>query len=264
MNTEYKNMNRIKNLFQSSGDKLAVYFTAGHPKLEDTIPIIKALADGGCDLIEVGMPYSDPLADGETIQQSSMQALQNGMRLSVLFEQLKDLRKHTKVPVVLMGYLNNVMQYGAEKFCQQAQAAGVDGLILPDLPLIEYEKHYKSLFEKYSLAFTFLITPNTPDERIRQIDVATTGFVYVVSSASITGGKLSASDERKEYMQRVKEMQLQSPTMVGFGISDAESYRLVNSYGHGAIIGSAFIRMLAESKDIKRDTIAFVKGIKGK
>jgi tryptophan synthase alpha chain len=262
MNTERKNTNRIKTLFQTPGDKLAIYFTAGYPNLENTMPIIKALSKGGCDLIEVGMPYSDPLADGETIQQSSMKALQNGMRLSVLFEQLKELRKQTEVPVVLMGYLNNVMQYGAEKFCQQAQEAGVDGLILPDLPIIEYEQHYKALFEKYGLSITFLITPQTPYERMQQIDEATTGFVYVVSSASITGGQLSASDERKQYLKKVQDMQLQSPTMVGFGISDANGYQLVNNFGHGAIIGSAFIRMLAESKDVEKDTVEFVKRIK--
>lgn len=256
-------MNRIKNLFKKPEPKLAVYFTAGYPHLEDSMPIIKGLSDGGCDLIEIGMPYSDPLADGETIQQSSMKALQNGMRLSKLFEQLKDLRKETDIPVVLMGYLNNVMQYGAEKFCQQAQEAGVDGLILPDLPMIEYQKQYKALFEQYGLSITFLITPQTPDERIREIDEASTGFVYVVSSASITGGSLSASEERIQYLERVQNMKLNSPTMVGFGISDAKSYQLVNRYCNGAIIGSAFIRMLAESKEVYKDTVEFVKGIKG-
>jgi tryptophan synthase alpha chain len=239
-------MNRLAKLFREKPRNLLnVYFTAGYPGLKSTVPIIRALDAAGADLIEIGMPYSDPMADGETIQQSSMRALENGMTLKLLFEQIDEARRHTEIPLILMGYFNQVMQYGAERFVTAAAGAGVDGLILPDLPAYEYERDFRRLAEEAGLQVSFLITPQTTDERIREIAATSTGFLYVVSSSSITGGSGGISDQQEAYFRRIAHLKLPNPKLIGFGISDAESFRRACRHFNGAIIGSAFIRALS-------------------
>ena len=256
-------MNRLSQLFRDKPqDLLNVYFTAGYPKLDDTPVIIRTLSEAGVDLIEVGMPYSDPMADGETIQQSSMQALKNGLTLDVLFGQLREARRHTQVPMVLMGYFNQVMQYGTERFVEAAASAGVDGLILPDLPVYEYERELKPLAEQYGLQVTFLITPHTSAARIAEIGQLSSGFIYVVSSSSITGKSSEITPAQKKYFARIAALDLPQPRLIGFGISDAESFRTACRYANGAIIGSAFIRALAAGHDdVAAATRSFVDGI---
>jgi tryptophan synthase alpha chain len=255
-------MNRLSKLFKAKDkDLLNVYFTAGYPELNSTETIIRSLADAGADLIEVGVPYSDPMADGETIQKSSMKALQNGMTLDTLFAQLSSARTYTEVPLVLMGYFNQVMQYGPDLFCKAAQEAGVDGLILPDLPVFEYEQEFRAIAEKYDLQVTFLITPQTTDDRIKKIGALSTGFIYVVSSSSITGSSSGISAEQKAYFARIAALDLPQPRLIGFGISDAESFRTACEYANGAIIGSAFIRALAGKQDVAEATASFVNGV---
>ncbi|MEL7159958.1 MAG: tryptophan synthase subunit alpha [Bacteroidota bacterium] len=255
-------MNRLTQLFrEQKKDLLNVYFTAGYPRLNDTLTIIRSLATAGANLIEVGMPYSDPMADGETIQNSSMQALQNGMTLETLFAQLTEARRHTQVPLVLMGYYNQVMQYGPERFAAAAAKAGVDGLILPDLPVFEYEQDFRAIAEKHDLQVTFLITPQTGDDRIAEIGKLSTGFIYVVSSSSITGKSGEITQEQKDYFARIAALDLPQPKLIGFGISDAKSFRTACAYANGAIIGSAFIRALAGREDVAAATTEFVEGI---
>lgn len=256
-------MNRIIKLFQQKDkDILNIYFTAGYPNKEDTTKVILALDEAGVDLIEIGMPYSDPLADGPTIQESGTKAIQNGMTIDHLFEQIAEVRKHTQIPLVMMGYFNQVMQYGEERFFQKAKAVGVDGLILPDLPVFEYESLYREMIEKEGLSVSFLITPQTSDARIRQIDELTKGFIYMVSNSSITGAKSGISEEQLAYFQRINEMQLKNPRLIGFGISDHVTYRTACDYSNGAIIGSAFIRTLAKSSDVRQATLDFVRMVK--
>ena len=255
-------MNRLDALFsRKSANLLNVYFTAGFPNLDDTVPIIRNLAGAGADLIEVGMPYSDPMADGETIQQSSMRALRNGLTLDLLFAQLREARQHTGVPLILMGYFNQVMQYGPERFVRAAREAGVDGLILPDLPFAEYDEQFRELAEAADLRVTFLITPNTDTDRLREIGSLSSGFLYVVSSSSITGKSGAITDEQIAYFKRIADAGLAQPRLIGFGISDAESFRTACRYANGAIIGSAFIRALAEGDDVATTTREFVASI---
>ncbi|WP_299760525.1 tryptophan synthase subunit alpha [uncultured Pontibacter sp.] len=255
--------NRIKHLFeQKQKGLLSVYFTAGFPSLNDTETIILELEKNGVDLIEVGMPFSDPLADGPTIQASSTVALRNGMTISTLFDQLKDIRKKTQIPLVLMGYLNPVMQYGVERFCQRAAEVGIDGIILPDLPLREYVEEYKELFEKHNLSKVFLITPQTPEERIREIDSHTNGFIYMVSSASTTGKTLGLAEQSQAYFQRVAGMQLQNPGVIGFGIHDKETFASACNHASGAIIGSAFVKALQEEGSLQQNIATFIQSIK--
>ncbi|MEQ9307120.1 MAG: tryptophan synthase subunit alpha, partial [Marinoscillum sp.] len=221
----------------------------------------KSLDSGGADLIEIGLPFSDPVADGPTIQESSTQALKNGMTLKKLFEQLKDLRQHVSVPVLLMGYINPVLQFGFEAFCAQCQAIGIDGLILPDLPMYEYEEHYKDVLEKYGLYNVFLITPQTSDERIRKIDGLSKGFIYMVSSASTTGAKTGISPEQIDYFNRIKSLNLNNKRLIGFGISDNQSFNKACEFSDGAIIGSAFIKLLGE--DSSDESIkSYIKQVK--
>jgi len=256
--------NRITQIFgQKKRDILSVYFTAGFPDLKDTILITKALADAGADIVEIGMPYSDPVADGPTIQHSNDVALGNGMTIKLLFEQLADMRSSVQVPILLMGYLNPVVQFGVENFCRKCREIGIDGLILPDLPMYEYLETYKATFEKYGLLNIFLITPQTSDERIRQIDGVSEGFIYMVSSASVTGSKSGIGDEQEAYFQRIKNMNLQNPTLIGFGISDRETFGKACQYASGAIIGSAFIKQLGQSADLDADIAGFVGNVKG-
>lgn len=256
-------MNRLTKLFSAKPRNiLNVYFTAGYPALNSTVPVIRNLAEAGADLIEVGMPYSDPMADGETIQQSSMTALQNGMTLKLLFEQLTEARRHTEVPMVLMGYYNQVMQYGPERFVRAAAAAGVDGLILPDLPAFEFQRDFRALAEAADLQVSFLITPQTPDARIREIAGSSSGFLYVVSSSSITGGSSEISDRQRAYFDRIAALDLPNPKLIGFGISDAATFRTACEYFNGAIIGSAFIRALkGQSGKEAEATHGFVRSI---
>ncbi len=242
--------NRLAKLFATKRrDILNIYFTAGYPELESTVTIIRTLAAAGVDLIEIGMPYSDPMADGETIQQSSTQALQNGMTLRTLFDQIAEAREETQVPLVLMGYFNQVMQYGMERFVTAAAAAGVDGLILPDLPAYEYQRDFRKLAEAAGLQVSFLITPQTSDDRIREIAATSSGFLYIVSSSSITGGSSEISDRQRAYFDRIAALQLDNPKLIGFGISDAKTFRTACEYFEGAIIGSAFIRALAGQEE---------------
>lgn len=258
-------MNRITQLFANTNKpegKLNVYFTAGFPQLNDTRIILQALQDSGADLVEIGMPYSDPVADGETIQNSNQIALENGMTVRVLFSQLAEMRKTVSVPVLLMGYINPVLQYGLEEFCKKCAEVGVDGLILPDMPMDVYLDEYKSTFEKYGLLNIFLVTPQTSEKRIYQIDQASEGFIYTVSSASVTGSKSGVSEDMEAYFDRINSMNLRNPRLIGFGIQDHATFEKACRYAHGAIIGSAFIRVLQESDDLRKDIQSFVRQVK--
>ena len=254
-------MSRIEQLFKRKKEKIVnVYCTAGYPRLDSTIEVMKALEQNGADLIELGMPYSDPLADGPVIQASSARALQNGMTISKLFEQLQDFRKEVNVPVVLMGYLNPLLQYGFEKFCLKAAASGIDGLIVPDIPMHEYENEYKNIVEKCGLDFIFLVTPETSDERIKKLDGLSRGFLYAVSSSSITGSDKDFSGV-ESYLQKLKTMNLKNPVLVGFGIKDKVTFSAACKYANGAIIGTAYIKALEGDNGIKEKTKIFLEGI---
>ena len=251
--------NRIISLFQRKDKNiLSVYFTAGYPNLNDTQAIISQLELNGADLIEIGMPFSDPVADGQVIQQSSEIALKNGMTINLLFQQLKEIRKNVSIPLILMGYLNPVMQYGIENFCKQCKETGIDGTIIPDLPLEIYEAEYKEFFEENSISNIFLITPQTPEERIRKIDTCSNGFIYMVSSSSTTGAKESVDKEQITYFERVQKMELHSKRLIGFGISDKASFKRASNYAHGAIIGSAFITALSGESSIESKISTFM------
>lgn len=240
-------MNRINNTLQNENTLLSIYFTAGYPNLNDTVTIIEQLEQAGVDMIEIGLPFSDPLADGPTIQASSTKALQNGMTTTILFEQLKDIRKTVSIPLIIMGYFNPMLQYGVEAFCKKCAEIGIDGLIIPDLPVAEYNAHYKTIFDKYKLTNVFLITPQTSDERIRFIDDISNGFIYMVSSASVTGSQSGFGEEQTAYFKRISEMQLKNPQIIGFGINNATTFNQATTYTKGAIIGSAFIKHLTEN-----------------
>ena len=252
--------NRITRLFKTKDKKiLSVYFTAGYPELTDTRRIIIELEKNGVDLIEIGIPFSDPVADGPVIQQSSETALKNGMTLDLLFDQLKDIRKEVTIPLILMGYLNPVMQYGIGEFCAKCRETGIDGTILPDLPLEIYETEYKQIFEENSLSNILLITPQTGDERIMKIAAATSGFIYMVSSSSTTGVKEAVNNEQLSYFERIRSMDLQVNCLIGFGISDRLSFEKASRYAHGAIIGSAFVRALAAEGTLETKIKDFVR-----
>jgi tryptophan synthase alpha chain len=254
--------NRINKLFQEKKERiLSVYFTAGYPNLDDTVPIIQELVKNGVDLIEIGMPFSDPVADGPVIQHSSLISLQNGMSIRKLFDQLKDVRDTIEIPLILMGYINPVLQYGVEAFCQKCNEIGIDGLIIPDLPMDVYEEEFKSTFEANNLHNIFLITPQTSDERLKVIDRASSGFIYMVSSNATTGAKTSVSEFQKQYFERVNSMALKNPRMIGFGISNAETFENACQYASGAIIGSAFVNALGEDLSITEKISGFIKSI---
>jgi tryptophan synthase alpha chain len=255
-------MNRIDYLFQTKKERiLSIYVTAGFPNLEDTLPVMEAIQASGADIIEIGLPYSDPIADGPTIQESNTIALENGMSIRKLFSQLLGFRAQIHLPVVLMGYLNPIIQYGVEEFCKKCKEVGVDGLILPDLPLQQYVEEYQEIFEKYGLFNTFLISPQTSEKRIREIDQYSSGFIYMVSSHAITGGKSAISPEQLAYFERVEAMNLSHPRLIGFGISDAASFQMASRYSQGAIIGSAFIKQIKDSTDLNQDINAYIQGI---
>ncbi|MEP0274400.1 tryptophan synthase subunit alpha [Ekhidna sp.] len=255
-------MNRIDQAFSKKKGVLNIYFTAGYPALEDTLRIAKDLEDAGADMLEIGMPFSDPVADGPTIQESSQQALENGMTIERLFEQLKDLRKEVSIPVLLMGYVNPIIQFGVKQFCNKCEEVGVDGVIIPDLPMQEYLDSYQTHFKQKGIHNIFLISPNTSEDRIKEIDRNSGGFIYVVSSSSITGAKKGVQDGQVEYYKRIQSMDLDNPQLIGFGISDKQTFETACNYSDGAIIGSAFIKKLMQGSD--KDSIKeFVKSIKG-
>ena len=253
-------MNRINQTLNQDKKLLSIYFTAGFPQLGDTVPILEQLQEADVDMIELGLPFSDPLADGPTIQESSTQALRNGMTTDKLFTQLEGIRDRIHVPMIVMGYFNPMMQYGVERFCKRCQEVGIDGLIIPDLPADVYHEQYQSLFQQYGLLNMFLITPQTPEERIRYIDQVSEGFIYMVSSAATTGAQGSFGDTQQHYFQRIADMKLQSKLLVGFGISNAETYQSAVAHSQGAIIGSAFIKHLEANGN--QSVQAFVKTIR--
>lgn len=256
-------MSRIKQLFEKKNTRvLNVYCTAGYPQLNSTLEVMQALQAHGADLIELGMPYSDPLADGPVIQHSSSIALGNGMTIQTLFNQLKDFRTTISVPVVLMGYMNPVLQYGFEKFCRDAAAVGVDGLILPDLPEFEFETEYGAIIQQYGLDFIFLVTPETSEERIKKLDRLSSGFLYAVSSSSTTGSDKNMVDVNG-YLQKLKAMQLKNPVLVGFGIKDKQTFDAACANANGAIIGSAYIKALDGSGNVSKTTEMFLTGVLG-
>ena len=257
-------MTRLKKLFDAKSSKvLNVYCTAGYPTLDSTLPIIAALEKNGADLVEIGMPYSDPLADGPVIQESGAKAIENGMSIEVLLEQLKSLRATSNIPVVLMGYMNPVLQFGFEKFCAAAAAVGVDGLILPDMPAYEFETKYGAILKKHHLDFIFLVTPETPTERIQYLDSLSSGFLYAVTASATTGSALNF-DAVDAYLQKLKQLQLNNPILVGFGVKDAASFELASRHTAGAIIGSAYIRAIENSTDVTANTAQFLSSITGK
>ncbi len=268
-------MNRIDSLFQTKpGQILSVFFTAGYPALNSTVDIIKALTRAGADMIEIGMPFSDPMADGPVIQKSSDVALKQGMSMKLLFSQLKDIRKETDIPLLLMGYLNPVLHFGIEKFCEECEKTGIDGVILPDLPLEVFVEHsgvlggqgegsLKDLFEKHNLHVVFLISPQTHADRIREIDRISNGFLYIVSSSSTTGIKAGPDPARQAYYERIRDMKLKNPRLIGFGISDHASFSNACNYAKGAIIGSAFVKMLGNAGNLDEAIPKFVEEIKG-
>ena len=255
--------NQITSLFKKKKENiLNIYFTAGYPRLEDTVRIALQLDQSGVDLIEIGIPYSDPMADGQTIQNSSQKALANGMNLQLLFEQIKEIRKHSNIPIILMGYLNQWLQYGKESFCKACQQVGVGGLIIPDLPMQIYEKEFKHLLESYNLTISFLVTPQTSIDRIRLAAKLSTGFLYIVSQSSITGKKGDLSNEQIVYFQKIKNLNLNTPGLIGFGIHNHKTLTEAWKYANGAIIGSAFIRALGEEDNIPEKVISFITDIK--
>jgi len=255
--------NRIDQLFANKKQGiLNIYCTAGFPELNDTVRIMTALQESGADLIELGMPFSDPLADGPVIQDSSTKALKNGMSIHTLFGQLEGFRKTIQVPVVLMGYFNPVLQFGVEAFCERCAAVGVDGIIVPDLPMWEYEAEYKAIFEKYNVHLIFLITPETSDARMRKIDALSKGFVYAVSSSSTTGKDKNMNDQQS-YFRRLQELKLKNPVLIGFGIKDKATFDNACQYSNGAIIGTAFIKALEQGTDLEGSVKGFVKSIIG-
>lgn len=240
-------MNRINQKLEEDKKLLSIYFTAGYPNINDTVSIIQNLEKSNVDMIEIGLPFSDPLADGPTIQDSSTKALRNGMTSELLFKQIRDIRETVSIPLIIMGYFNPMLQFGVEAFCKKCQEVGVDGLIIPDLPVEVYHKEYKSTFEKYGLINVFLITPQTSDERIRYIDSVSDGFIYMVSSASTTGAKTGFGNEQDVYFDRIAKMNLKNPQIVGFGISNNETFTQATKQAKGAIIGSAFIKYLTKN-----------------
>ena len=254
-------MNRIDQKFRENKKLLSIYFSAGFPNLGDTIPILKKLQTAGVDMVEIGLPFSDPLADGPTIQASSTQALHNGMTTEKLFSQLEGIRKHIEIPLVLMGYFNPMMQYGIEKFCSRCETIGIDGIIIPDLPIDVYHENYKALFDKHGLYNMFLITPQTSEARIKYIDKVSNGFIYMVSSASVTGAKSTFGNTQTEYFKRIATLNLKTPTVIGFGISNQETYKIACDQSRGAIIGSAFIQFLEKEGEEKIGS--FIKSIRG-
>jgi tryptophan synthase alpha chain len=257
-------MSRIRKLFEKKNKNiLSVYFTAGFPTLNSTLTVMKSLQDAGADMIELGIPYSDPLADGPVIQSSGTIALANGMTITHLFKQLRNFRNEIGLPVLFMGYMNPIMQYGFENFCRDATEVGVDGLILPDLPMFEFKKEFGTIISKYNLDFVFLVTPETDEIRLRKLDQLSSGFIYAVSSSSTTG-KVAALNEQEKYFERLQRLKLQNPVLIGFGIRDRSSFLKACTYANGAIIGTAYIKVLenAGDQEIPARTMEFINSLK--
>ncbi|MFZ1307275.1 MAG: tryptophan synthase subunit alpha [Ferruginibacter sp.] len=269
MTSKQKMNNRLTKLFsERKTGILNMYCTAGYPQLHSTIEVISALQNCGADIVEIGIPYSDPIADGPVIQNSNMQALENGMSIPMLFDQLKNIRESIEIPVILMGYMNPVLQFGIEKFCEAAARVGVDAIILPDLPMYEFETQYRQFFEKNNLKFIFLVTPETSEARIREIDNLCSGFIYAVSSSATTGIAQNPADDKaiesqQAYLKKLGDMSLTNPILVGFGIKDKPSFDSACTYTNGAIIGSAYINALKNTSSIAATTKDFIKRIKG-
>lgn len=242
---------------------LSIYFTAGYPHIDSTLEIAKALEAAGADFLEIGFPYSDPVADGPTIQHSSEEALKNGMTLKVLFQQLQDLRKEVSIPVYLMGYFNPVLQFGVEAFCKACKEVGVNGTIIPDLPMYEYEALYQPIFEENGISNIFLVTPQTSEDRIRKIDKLSTGFIYLLSSNATTGKRLNIQEQSEAYFKRIQAMDLNSPLVIGFGIHNQDTFQKATQYAHGAIVGTAFVKLLREENYLAKIP-DFIRGIKNK
>ena len=255
-------MEKLNKLFKEKNDLLSVYFTAGYPRIESTVPILEALEAGGTDFVEIGMPYSDPLADGPVIQDSSSRALNNGMSIKVLFDQLQNITSKVSMPLILMGYLNPILRFGIEAFIEKCKETGISGLIIPDLPYENYMEEYHELFSENQISNIFLITPQTPEERIRKLDKASTSFLYMVSSAAVTGAREGLSPQQIEYFERINGMELRTPRMVGFGISNHDTFQSVCQYAHGAIVGSAFIKHLGQNGDDPGEIRGFIKKMK--
>jgi tryptophan synthase alpha chain len=255
-------MNRLNKLFESKKENLlSIYFTAGYPRPNTTVAIAQALEKAGADFLEIGFPYSDPVADGPTIQHSSEVALENGMNLNCLFEELKELRRSVSIPILLMGYVNPMVQYGVERFCRKAAEVGVDGVIVPDLPMYEYETLYAEHFKDHGISNIFLVTPQTSQERIRKIDGLSNSFIYLLSSSSITGKNLEVSTAIEDYYKRIRDMKLNNPAIIGFGISNQETFKKACEYARGAIVGSAFVKLLA-AEDYLEKIPDFVRSIR--
>jgi tryptophan synthase alpha chain len=256
-------MSKLELVFKEKSKRiLNVYCTAGYPSLDSTMQVMASLQKNGADIIELGMPYSDPLADGEVIQVSSIKALANGMNIAVLFEQIKDMRKSISIPVILMGYMNPILQYGFEAFCKKAKEVGVDGLILPDLPLFEFEQFYGKIIKENNLDFIFLVTPETPEQRVKKLDSLSNGFLYAVSSSATTG-KDKDFNVVAQYLQKLQAMQLKNPILVGFGIKDKATFDAATVHTQGAIIGSAYIQQLTKGGDIETTTSQFLNSVLG-
>ncbi len=256
-------MNRINQLFATKSEKiLSIYFCAGHPTLEGTANTIKVLEQKGVDMIEVGIPFSDPMADGPVIQDAATKALRNGMSLKKLFSQLEGIRKDVKMPLILMGYLNPIMQFGFESFCQRCTEVGIDGVIIPDLPFKDYLEEYKPVADKYDIRIIMLITPETSDERIHFIDEHTDGFIYMVSSAATTGAQKEFGDTKQAYFSRIKSMNLNHPCMIGFGISNKQTLETAQANAAGAIIGSKFVKLYEETQDAGKAMDALLEALK--
>ncbi len=256
-------MNRINDIFSKKDGLLSIYFTAGYPALDDTTQVLSALEKAGVDFVEIGMPFSDPLADGPVIQRASLDALHNGMCIKKLMEQLDGIRKSVNIPIILMGYINPVYHYGVEKFLDDCKARGVDALILPDLPWNEYLNNYKAMMDARDIRFIPLIAPQTPEERIREIDKDAEGFIYMVASAGITGNIKTSVDYRTAYFERVKALGLRNKRMIGFGVKDKAGFDHACAHASGAIIGTAFVNYVKENGVSDEAIAKFVKAIKG-
>lgn len=256
-------MNRINQLFsEQKKNILSIYFCAGYPTLEGTVETIQALEKNGVRMIEIGIPFSDPMADGPVIQEAATQALRNGMKLTLLFEQLKDIRREVNIPLILMGYLNPIMRYGFENFCRSCQVCGIDGMIIPDLPFKDYIETYKEIADRYNLKIIMLITPETSEERIRFIDEHTDGFIYMVSSAAITGTQNDFNEQKQAYFRRIEEMNLRNPRMIGFGISNKQTYDAACAHAAGAIVGSKFVTLLKEERKAENAIIRLLDALR--
>ena len=255
-------MNKIDQLFQRKKEILNIYLTAGFPETDDTVPLILELEKAGVDMVEIGLPFSDPLADGPVIQHSSTVAIKNGITLKKIFEQVREIRKQSSIPILLMGYLNQMMAFGEEAFLEETARSGADGLIIPDLPVDFYNEHYRTQTESLGLKMVFLISPQTGEERIRKLDAAGSGFLYVVSSSSITGKKAEMQQAQQAYFKRIRDMKLKNPTLIGFGIHNRHTFETACRYASGAIIGSAFIRVLEQPGNRTQNIHQFIKNIR--